>query len=350
MILLDFSALMHQMIFSSVKTIQPRKENEQYVTKDFINYTKYLILENIFDIQNRFRTYKDLVICLDNTRNGNWRKEVLGSYKSQRTVTRAKSDINYSEVFKEIDDFLDFLKLHSPYRVVSVSKAEGDDVILCLAKAYAKSEPIMIISSDKDMIQAQKHGDVKQYSLLTRKFITAESKADNMNDWLLEHVVLGDACDEVPRIIDDTVFSDDFENFLKTRNITLTPKQFLEHREKLETKFSELGFSKEYFKKERFGISTLKRRIRDFKTLDNWLDSNELYRINFERNKKLVLEEYIPEYVLKESIKQLQESSSEFNVKEFRKYLEENQLTNLESKLPDCFFTQKISADDFLDF
>ena len=133
MILLDFSALMHQMIFSSVKTIQPRKENEQYITKDFINYTKYLILENIFDIQNRFRTYKDLVICLDNTRNGNWRKEVLGSYKSQRTVTRAKSDINYSEVFKEIDGFLEFLKLHSPYHVVSVPKAEGDDVILCLA-------------------------------------------------------------------------------------------------------------------------------------------------------------------------------------------------------------------------
>lgn len=349
MILLDFSALMHQMIFSSVKTIQPRKENEQYITKDFINYTKYLILENIFDIQNRFRNYKDLVICLDNTRNGNWRKDVLGSYKSQRTVTRAKSDINYSEVFKEIDGFLEFLKLHSPYHVVSVPKAEGDDVILCLAKHFAQREPIMIISSDKDMIQAQKHGDVKQYSLLTRKFVTAETKSDNMEDWLLEHVVLGDACDEVPRVIDETVFSDDFEDFLKTKNITLTPKQFLEHREKLETKFSELGFERDFFKKERFGMSTLKRRIRDFGSLDKWLDSNELYRTNFERNKRLVLEEFIPEFILEESTKQI-DTKTNFDFNAFRKYLEENQLRSLEDKMPDCFFTQKITADYFLDF
>ena len=349
MILLDFSALMHQMIFSSVKTIQPRKENEQYITKDFINYTKYLILENIFDIQNRFRNYKDLVICLDNTRNGNWRKDVLGSYKSQRTVTRAKSDINYSEVFKEIDGFLEFLKLHSPYHVVSVPKAEGDDVILCLAKHFAQREPIMIISSDKDMIQAQKHGDVKQYSLLTRKFVTAETKSDNMEDWLLEHVVLGDACDEVPRVIDETVFSDDFEDFLKTRNITLTPKQFLEHREKLETKFSELGFERDFFKKERFGMSTLRRRIRDFGSLDKWLDSNELYRTNFERNKRLVLEEFIPEFILEESTKQI-DTKTNFDFNTFRKYLEENQLRSLEDKMPDCFFTQKITADYFLDF
>lgn len=349
MILLDFSALMHQMIFSSVKTIQPRKENEQYITKDFINYTKYLILENIFDIQNRFRNYKDLVICLDNTRNGNWRKDVLGSYKSQRTVTRAKSDINYSEVFKEIDGFLEFLKLHSPYHVVSVPKAEGDDVILCLAKHFAQREPIMIISSDKDMIQAQKHGDVKQYSLLTRKFVTAETKSDNMEDWLLEHVVLGDACDEVPRVIDETVFSDDFQDFLKTRNITLTPKQFLEHREKLETKFSELGFERDFFKKERFGMSTLRRRIRDFGSLDKWLDSNELYRTNFERNKRLVLEEFIPEFILEESTKQI-DLKTNFDFNAFRKYLEENQLRSLEDKMPDCFFTQKITADYFLDF
>lgn len=349
MILLDFSALMHQMIFSSVKTIQPRKENEQYITKDFINYTKYLILENIFDIQNRFRNYKDLVICLDNTRNGNWRKDVLGSYKSQRTVTRAKSDINYSEVFKEIDGFLDFLKLHSPYHVVSVPKAEGDDVILCLAKHFAQREPIMIISSDKDMIQAQKHGDVKQYSLLTRKFVTAETKSDNMEDWLLEHVVLGDACDEVPRVIDETVFSDDFQDFLDTKNISLTPKQFLEHREKLETKFSELGFERDFFKKERFGMSTLKRRIRDFGSLDKWLDSNELYRTNFERNKRLVLEEFIPEFILEESTKQI-DLKTNFDFNAFRKYLEENQLRSLEDKMPDCFFTQKITADYFLDF
>lgn len=349
MILLDFSALMHQMIFSSVKTIQPRKENEQYVTKDFINYTKYLILENIFDIQNRFRNYKDLVICLDNTRNGNWRKDVLGSYKSQRTVTRAKSDINYSEVFKEIDGFLEFLKLHSPYHVVSVPKAEGDDVILCLAKHFAQREPIMIISSDKDMIQAQKHGDVKQYSLLTRKFVTAETKSDNMEDWLLEHVVLGDACDEVPRVIDETVFSDDFQDFLDTKNISLTPKQFLEHREKLETKFSELGFERDFFKKERFGMSTLRRRIRDFGSLDKWLDSNELYRTNFERNKRLVLEEFIPEFILEESTKQI-DLKTNFDFNAFRKYLEENQLRSLEDKMPDCFFTQKITADYFLDF
>ena len=96
-------------------------------------------------------------------------------------------------------------------------------------------------------------------------------------------------------------------------------------------------------------MSTLRRRIRDFGSLDKWLDSNELYRTNFERNKRLVLEEFIPEFILEESTKQIGLKTN-FDFNTFRKYLEENQLRSLEDKMPDCFFTQKITADYFLDF
>ena len=47
MILLDFSAVMHQCIFSAISTIKPKEVDGQYETKEFIQYTKYRILEEI---------------------------------------------------------------------------------------------------------------------------------------------------------------------------------------------------------------------------------------------------------------------------------------------------------------
>ena len=91
MILLDFSAVMHQCIFSAISTIKPKEIDGQYKTEDFIQYAKYRILEEILNVQNEFVSYGDTVICLDDHSKKNWRKEIYSDYKNSRKAFREKS-------------------------------------------------------------------------------------------------------------------------------------------------------------------------------------------------------------------------------------------------------------------
>ena len=74
MILLDFSAIMHQSIFSAISAIKPKLVQGEYNTKDFIQYAKYRLLEEILNVQSQFSSFGDLVICLDDHSKRNWRK------------------------------------------------------------------------------------------------------------------------------------------------------------------------------------------------------------------------------------------------------------------------------------
>ena len=370
MILLDFSAVMHQCIFSAISTIKPKEIDGQYKTEDYIQYAKYRILEEILNVQNEFVSYGDIVICLDDHSKKNWRKEIYSNYKNSRKSSREKSPIKYSEVFSEIDSVLEILKKYTPFKIVKSDGAEGDDVILCLAKKFAKSERILIISSDKDMLQAKKYGDVTQYSLFTRKYITEETKhEDSLDEWLLDHVILGDACDEVPKVVDFTIFSDEFKKFLNSENKTINTYQFNyefsdEKRSNLIDEFyhSEFGLPikndshaknasetvlPSVFKKERFGKTTLRKEIKKYGSLDNWLDSNKEFRLNYERNKKLVLADYIPEKIFNSVVENFKNQTPKYNNKEFRNYIYENKFDNLLENLPSNFKAE-LSLEDFL--
>ena len=62
-----------------------------------------------------------------------------------------------------------------PYRVIEIAHAEADDVIgtLChdQGMVLGDSNPILIISGDKDFIQLQKFSNVKQWSPSQKKWL-----------------------------------------------------------------------------------------------------------------------------------------------------------------------------------
>ena len=91
----------------------------------------------------------------------------------------------------------------------------------------------------------------------------------------------------------------------------------------------------------------LKKQIKSFGSLDAWLDSNKLYRLNFERNKKLVLSDYIPDSIFKSVIKNYNEQHPKYNNKEFREYILDNHFDNLLDNLPSNF-SCKLTLDDLL--
>ena len=306
-----------------------------------------------------------MVICIDNSDGGYWRKDVYNDYKANRKVGREKSDINYTEVFVEIDELIEQLKQNIPWKVIDVPRAEADDIMLILAREFNKYEPILIHSPDKDMIQAQRGNDtVEQFSPMTRKWLLPENKYTDMNHWVQEHVCLGDTSDNVPKIVDHTEFSDSFIKYLITESYEniLSPLEFKHSNIDIETKkqllinFDEWKFNrkgenlgiKDIYKDMSFGPSTLDKSIKKHGSLNNFLETNPLYKQHFDRNFTLVMEEGIPKYIADEIIIKFKEAPINYNSVKFEEYLRKYRLDNILLTLPNVFkINHELTADDF---
>jgi 5'-3' exonuclease len=362
MILVDYSSIMHRMIHSSVSKCNPKEIDGKYVTKDFIDYTKYLIFENLFQIQKEHEdNFGEMVICLDNSTNGYWRKDIYPDYKAGRRKNRDESKVNFGEVFQELDSLMTQIKLNLPWRVLSVPRAEADDIMLVLAKEFCEYEKILIHSPDKDMIQAQRDTEnVFQYSGLTRKWLVPENKHDHMEHWITEHVCLGDASDEVPKVVDHTEFSGNFLKYLSEKGYNIsTPMEFESSpfsKEEKQALFDNFNIfktnrkdedldTKDIYKDTRFGPTTLQKAISKYGSVDAWLDSHPLYRGNYERNFKLVMEEGIPQYIRDGIIEAYRNEKVDHNILEFETYLSNNNLKSLIMEMPKL--KRELTAADF---
>lgn len=365
MILVDFSSIIHRMIHTSVNQAKPSKVDGKFVTSEFIGLTKYYIFQELFSIkQEHGPNFGDVVICLDKSSNGYWRKDVYPDYKAQRKKGREESEINFTEVFQEIDALTEQLKVNLPWKVIEVPKAEADDTMLVLAKEFNRSEKILIHSPDKDMIQAQRDNDtVYQYSALTKKWLVPENKHDHMEHWIQEHVCLGDASDNVPKVVDHTEFSTAFIDYIKSQGYTIKdPVEFKaaaisnDEKARLITEFDvyktnrkgESTGEKDIYKDIRFGPTTLEKAIAKHGSLDAWLDSHPLYRPNYERNFTLVMEEGIPSDIWNQIVLAYKTADMTYNDKAFEEYLTENMLQSIIMELPNHFkINRDLTADDF---
>lgn len=365
MILVDFSSILHRMIHTSVKEINPSEVNGSYQTKEFINFTKFKIIDELMSIQIEHKSkFGDLVLCMDYFSKNYWRKDFFGSYKSKRKKDRDESKINYKEVFEEINELITQLKENTPWKVIEVPKAEADDIMLVLAREFNLYEKVLIHSPDKDMIQAQRRTDnVFQYSALTKKWLVPENKHDSMEQWILEHVCLGDESDGVPKIVEGTEFSESFIKHLTEHNITdTTPYGFknttqcsCNEKVQIMSKFDKWKTNRkgertvlDVFKDMKFGPATLHKEIKKHGSLDKWLDSHPMYRPNYERNFTLVMEEGIPNDIWNEIVLQYKNASTEYKDKEFEDYLSKNELNSITLELPNVFKLQReLTAEDF---
>ena len=358
MILVDFSGILFQNLFASISMVKPKpQENGKYNINDFIHVTKGLILSTLFDLQTKYSISKgDIVICLDDSTKQNWRRSILPSYKSSRKSAREESEIPFDEVFKHVDEFLEQLRTNTPWKVISVPSAEADDVILCLAKQYSYREPVLIVSSDKDMIQAQKRPNVTQYSPLLKKFVTPETKGGNMEFWLAEHILLGDVADEIPKITDCTRFSDSFYKYLKENNLNYTEEEYSELSESTRTSIEENynvldRFNrKAIWKNPKFGPKAVQKLV-DEHSIDTFVNSNPLYKKNFERNKRLIIDDFIPSEICNQCVTNYISQTKTVNSRNtnaFKDYLSRNGLSQFTETLPLNFVSGTISIEDFL--
>jgi len=403
MILIDISSILHRMVFGSTKdssnfTIIDGK----YKTEDFIKLTLHYIISEIIDMQIKYRNYGEVVLCFDDYKKEYWRRDVYPEYKLSRRTAQGKSEnpVNYKEVYEYTNELFEQFMKNTPWKCVYVNKAEADDTILILAKEFHQQE-VLILSPDKDFLQAQRLPGIKQYSALTRKWLVPENKHDNMEHWIHEHVMLGDVSDGVPKVIDHTVFSEDFIKHLTELNKPTLVHEFKkltmdEKREVLSTytvqavnrKGQEIGL--DIYETKGFGSSNLEKiasgewkksqLVNDLKeqkktliaqgkltedkvlkkeirakskilteeingivavpnenNLEEFLDSHPLYREHYERNFTLVMEEGIPDYIRANIMLEYNSADVTYNEKEFNDYLDSVGLHTIKSKLPQVF-------------
>ena len=172
-----------------------------------------------------------MVIACDQT---SWRKEIYPEYKAARKKNRVKSTLDWNNFFLTSNKIQEELKEHFAYPVISVERAEADDIIGSLIHRcnqtpldqgfdsdtagpvvsiisgnfihhFGQPEKVIIISSDKDFLQLQKYDNVRQYSPIRRQFLNCYDP----HRYLFEHICRGDVSDGVPNVLSpDNTFTD----------------------------------------------------------------------------------------------------------------------------------------------
>ena len=208
MILIDYS----QVALATILTFQRELKGTESEVKNLI---RHVTLSTIKSYKKKYgKEYGQIVIAADGRKY--WRKEVFEHYKAGRKKARDASDLDWKLIFDTLSEMREDLVKYFPYKVIHVERAEADDIIAVMTKWVQENEliqeglmeepqKVLILSSDKDFKQLQAEWNVKQWSPMQKKYVTA-SKSE-IRDWMIEHIVKGDAGDGVPNIFSkDDVF------------------------------------------------------------------------------------------------------------------------------------------------
>ena len=190
MILMDFSGI-------AVATIAVNKVNDE-------NMLRHMMLNSVRMYNKKFRDqYGQMIICCDGANN--WRRGYFPQYKANRRKSRDDSGFDWAEAFRIMHKVKDEIKENFPYKVIHLEGCEADDIIGTMVEhtqEFGQYEEVMIVSSDKDFLQLQKYGNVRQWSHILKKEIKDPHPKLN----LIDKILSGDTGDGVPNVLsgDDT--------------------------------------------------------------------------------------------------------------------------------------------------
>lgn len=159
----DMSQLM---LASIMNTFQPTDKIE-------IDMMRHMFLDTVRGNIMRFKKdYPNVVLAVDATKNGYWRRDIAWYYKRNRSKARLESEWDWDTIFGMVNQIIEEFSLHLPRKVISIDKVEADDIIAVLTKELATAgHPVMIVSSDGDYTQLHVHKGVKQWSPMQKKLV-----------------------------------------------------------------------------------------------------------------------------------------------------------------------------------
>lgn len=242
------------------------------------------------------RDYGDMVITCDG--QNYWRRTFFPAYKGLRKKARDESDLDWGFIHECLHEIREDLAKYFPYRVIRHDRAEADDVFGILAmmtQEFGRYEPVVVITSDKDAKQLLKYDNVIQFSPMLKKQIRLTKK--ELYEWMITHIVKGDAGDGVPSIMSEDNF---FMNEDRGRQKSISAKRL-----------------QEFFDQ---GIGACR---------------DDLERARYQRNQTLVDFEFIPDDVRAEVIEMYDNYEVKRDLNEVFNYLVKHRCRNLLDNLQD---------------
>lgn len=253
-----------------------------------ISMFKHMVLNSIRSYRTKFSSkYGELVIASDT--GSSWRKGIFPYYKANRKKDIQESTIDWSGIFEALNEIKNDLEEYFPYRLIQVNTAEADDIIGVLCFEFGNdlpnSEPILIISGDKDFRQLHRWNNIEQYDPVRNRAV----KEQNPDSYLVEHIIKGDKGDGIPNML-----SADNCLVIGQRQGTISKKRLVEYTNSIKT-----------------GI---------------W--DNEILHRNYERNKQLIDLSFTPDDLRNNILEQYHSQSGKSRDKIFN-YLINNRMKHL---------------------
>ena len=155
---------------------------------------RHMILNSIRLYRNMFKEkYGEVILTYDSKHY--WRRDYFPQYKMNRKKARENDSKDWDNIFGVLNKIKAEFKEYLPYKYLEVYGAEADDIIGTLCKQ--ESEPVMIVSGDKDFIQLHKYENVKQISPILKKHVNGH----NPDTYIRTHILKGDTSDGVPNVL-----------------------------------------------------------------------------------------------------------------------------------------------------
>jgi len=302
-VLVDYSHLSHRNLFIAKVKIDSMSNNmfsfhnlDDYneclpgnplKSAALVDMYYHMMLRSIIGIKKQFKIKSEnIILCRDDR---SWRKNVYVGYKAHRAAERDKSDLDWNAFYKDADKLFSIIESNTKIKVLQVPEAEADDLLYVLAENLSKSNPITVVTSDKDLKQILRFSNVSMYDPLKREMVKDWVASD-----LLSHILCGDSGDGVPSIKDGAEFEPSFISHLKRNFINLSK---VEDVTKLEVfKPISESYDGKIYKPGRFAEGGAKKVIQT-KSLRNVLKENPIFKRNFIRNRLLIDLRKIPKYI-----------------------------------------------------
>ena len=208
MILIDLNQVLISNLMQQINSNPKMKLDEPLI--------RHMVLNSLRSYAKQFKSkYGDIVVACDSKKY--WRRDIFPFYKAHRKSDREKSEFDWHLIFQTLNKIRDELKENFPYKVIEVDGAEADDVIGVLTARLAAHEEILILSSDKDIVQLQKYPGVVQYSPILKRFVKTE---DPLN-YIKEHIIRGDRGDGIPNFLspDNTFVAGERQKVISTKKL-----------------------------------------------------------------------------------------------------------------------------------
>ena len=195
---------------------------------------RHMILNSIRSYKQKFgKEYGELVIACDN--QNYWRREYFQYYKAGRKKAREDSGFDWKTIFEALNLIRSEIDVFFPYKVINVDGAEADDIIAVLAEwsqtndtnnlLFEDPKPFLVLSGDHDFIQLQKYSNVKQFSPVQKKYVKPDISPEK---YIFEHIIRGDKGDGVPNVLsaDDSIVNNVRQKPIRQDKIDVWYKDF----------------------------------------------------------------------------------------------------------------------------